>query len=312
MLDDFRALAVFVSVADEGGFSQAGRILKISPSVVSHHIGKLEERLGVALFFRSTRSMSLTLEGQQILEHARRMVTARQDAIDSIASETNQLVGSLRVTVPTFVIDTWIYERILQFTLRHPNISLDIKMTDSAVDLINQRYDLAVRFGVLKDSALKSRRIGQFERVLVASPAYLATVEPINEITDLKRCVFVAMSSVPTHMTFIGSGNSHEFKPRHSRFQINSVSGAKAAVLAGLGIQRLPLFAVQKNIADGSLAHVLPQWALETLGVYAVWPETGPRKLLTQKLLEFLTEDGAAGSHGCSASVASSLQGAPR
>ncbi len=288
MLDDFRALAIFVAVADEGGFSQAGRALRVSTSVVSHHISKLEERLGVALFFRTTRSMSLTAEGRSMLEYARRMVEAKQAAIDSLAFDAEEPVGSLRVTITTFGADTWVYQRLLDFAKRFRRVALEVYMTDTAVDLVKGGYDLGVRFGVLKDSSLKSRRVGDFKRVLVGAPEYLRQRPPISAVDDLKHCDFIAVGQLPTGIELKKGRKTESFSPHKPRIQVNSVGAARAAIIAGLGIQRLPSSAVQDALDDGSLVRVLPDWELPLLGVHAIWPEVGPRKQLTQRLIDFL------------------------
>lgn len=102
MIDDFKGLAVFVAVTESGSFSAAGRRLNLSTSVVSHHVSRLESKLGVSLFFRSTRALSLTSEGHKILDAAKRMVSAGSEAIDALAGEIDQPVGALRMTIPAF------------------------------------------------------------------------------------------------------------------------------------------------------------------------------------------------------------------
>lgn len=290
MLDDFRALAVFVAVAEEGSFSGAGRQLRLSTSVVSHHISKLEERLGVPLFFRSTRSMSLTAEGEGILESARRMVEAKQAVLDSLAAGSDQPVGHLRITIPTFGENTWICQGLLAFAQKHDSVSLDLHLSDTAVDLIKEGYDLGFRFGNLKDSSLKTRRVGDFERILVASAAYLRQRPSIDTVDDLKHCDFISLGTLPTGITLTRGKQSQKFEPPKTRIHVNTVAAGKAAILAGLGIQRLPKMAVDNELKNGSLIHVLPDWALPTLGVYAIWPQSGQRKQLTQRLIEHLMQ----------------------
>lgn len=126
MSDNYRGLAVFVAVHNAGSFSAAGRRLKLSTSVVSHHISKLEERLGVALFFRSTRSLSLTSEGARILEAAQRMVSAGDEALDALSDHSEQPVGALRLTLPAFGLNSAIHQAIWNFAKLHPMVALSI------------------------------------------------------------------------------------------------------------------------------------------------------------------------------------------
>ncbi|MEM9173575.1 MAG: LysR family transcriptional regulator, partial [Pseudomonadota bacterium] len=192
MIEDYRALAVFVAVADNGSFTQAGRHLHLSTSVVSHHISRLEEKLGISLFFRSTRAMSLTPEGERMLAPARRMVIAAEQALDSLSDESEQPVGELRITAPAFWDATEFNRRIWRFAQRFPQIRIKLHATDDQRDLIKEGFDLALRFGELSDSNLKSKRIGSFRRVLVSSPQYLKTRPPIKHPDDLQHCEFIA------------------------------------------------------------------------------------------------------------------------
>ena len=176
MIEDYRGLAVFVAVVDAGSFSAAARRLKLSTSVVSHHVSKLEAKLGTPLFFRSTRSLSLTGEGHQILDAARRMVNAGEEAIDALADHIDQPVGALRITLPAFGDNSPVHKAIWQFAHNHPMVAISLHSSDYLADLVKDGFDLAIRLGTLSDSSLKNRRIGTFSRALVASPEYLAAV----------------------------------------------------------------------------------------------------------------------------------------
>ncbi|MEO0903791.1 MAG: LysR family transcriptional regulator, partial [Pseudomonadota bacterium] len=200
-MDEYRSLAVFAAVHDAGSFSAAGRRLKLSTSVVSHHVSKLEDKVGASLFFRSTRSLSLTPEGAAILPAARAMVAAAKDALDVLAATNDQLVGALRVTLPALGDRNPLNRAILQFAGEHPLVSVTIHNSDHQVDLVKDGFDLAIRLGVLRDSALKSKRIGTFGRKIVASPDYLAKRPPIKTLTDLQKCDFIALAMLPNTIT---------------------------------------------------------------------------------------------------------------
>lgn len=288
MADDYRGLAAFAAVADAGSFSGAAKRLKISTSVVSHHISKLEASLGTTLLYRSTRSLSLTLEGEKILPAARRMVASAEEAIDLLADDLDQLVGSLRVTMPTFGIHTPVHRAVWDFVREHPMVALSLTSSDRAIDLVGEGFDLGIRLGALSDSSLKSRRIGAFHRALVASPDYLAGVGPLKGPEDLKVCEFVALAMLPTQVAMIRSGEEIVFEPENVRLEVDTVAAAKAAVQAGLGMQRLPLSEVQAELNSGELVDPLPGWHPPELGVFAVWPDSGPQKKLTRRLVDFL------------------------
>ncbi len=288
MIDDFRALGVFVSVADAGSFSAAGRRLKLSTSVVSHHISRLETKLGSSLFFRSTRALSLTPEGEAMLGPARRMVRAGEEALDSLTDMSEEPVGALRVTMPAFGDRSSVHNAIWAFARTHPKVTLSLHSSDRQVDLVREGFDLGIRMGTLSDSSLMQRRIGTLRRVLVAAPAYLERRPPIRTIRDLQTCDIIGIVMLPKVMTLQRNGEEVRFEPEHSRVEVDSISGAKSAILAGLGVQHMPMSETEQNLADGSLVEVLPDWKLPDLGIYAVWPDGGPQKRLTRRLIDFL------------------------
>lgn len=288
MSDDYRGLAVFVAVSDAGSFSAAGRRLKLSTSVVSHHVSKLEAKLGVPLFFRSTRSLSLTGEGRQIIDAARRMVSAGEEALDALADHGDQPVGALRITLPAFGTGSSVHQAIWNFAKAHPMVALTIRSSDRAIDLVREGYDLAVRLGALNDSTLKSRRIGSFHRKLVAARSYVQGRAPIQDLSDLIACEFVSLAMLPDTLTLNRDDEEIAITLHNSRLEVDSVMAGKAAVLAGLGVMNLPLNEIENELLSGELVEVVPEWKLASLGVYAVWPDSGPQKKLTRRLIDFL------------------------
>lgn len=293
MIDDYRSLAVFNAVADAGSFSAAARHLRLSTSVVSHHVSKLEARLGVTLLFRSTRSLSLTPEGSLIRDAVRRMVQSGEEAIDLLADEADQPVGALRVAIPAFGGQGAVQEGIWAFARAYPMVALSLSSSDTQVDLFKDGFDLAIRVGNLADSSLKSRRIGEFRRVLVAAPHYLAAQGPVDTIDDLKACDFVGLSMVSDDITLERGGEAVSFAPENVRLEVDSVAAAEAAIRMGLGVQRLPLPGIARDLETGDLVELLPEWRLPELGVYAVWPDSGPQKRLTRLLIDFLADKRA-------------------
>lgn len=288
MIDTFRNLAVFVAVADAGSFSGAGRALKLSTSVVSHHITRLEERLETPLFFRSTRSLTLTSEGERVLHSARRMVAAGEDAIDALADIGDQPVGALKISLPTFGDQSPIHRAIWGFAKAYPMVSMSIQSTDRQVDLVREGFDLAVRLGVLADSSLKSRRIGTFERRLVASPDAIERMGPMTSLETLAQAEFISYNMLPDKITLTNGREDVEIVPENIRIEVNSISAGREAALAGLGVLNLPENEILNDLATGTLVEVLPTWRLPTLGVFVVWPDTGAEKRLTKRLIDHL------------------------
>ncbi len=287
-MDEYRGLAVFVAVHEAGSFSGAGRRLKLSTSVVSHHISKLEAKVGASLFFRSTRSLSLTPEGQTILQAARAMVNAADEALDLLTETSEQPAGALRLTLPALGERSPLHRSILRFVRAHPMVAVSMHTSEYPVDLVKEGFDLAFRLGVLKDSAMMSKRIGSFGRKLVASPDYLAGRPKVETLEDLQACDFISMAMLPDAITLLRDGEQFSFEPEHVRLEVHSLSSAKLAALEGLGVQHLPNSEADAEIAQGRLVEVLPQWSLHELGIFAVWPDIGPQKKLTRRLIEFV------------------------
>ncbi|WP_371168979.1 LysR family transcriptional regulator [Aliiroseovarius sp. 2305UL8-7] len=290
-MDEYRGLAVFVAVAEAGSFSGAGRRLKLSTSVVSHHISKLEAKIGASLFFRSTRSLSLTAEGRASLPAARAMVDAAQEAMDVLAETSDQPTGALRVTLPAFGDRSPLHRAIWRFARKYPMVAVSIHANDYPVDLVKEGYDLAIRLGVLKDSTMMSKRIGSFRRKLVASPEYLASRPKIRSVEDLLACDFISIAMLSDKITLLKADEQFSFEPENVRVEVHSLASAKSAILEGLGIQHLPDSEADDEIAAGMMVEVLPQWSLPELGIYAVWPDIGPQKKLTRRLIDFLKEN---------------------
>jgi len=289
MIDDYRSLAVFDAVANAGSFSAAAKKLRLSTSVVSHHVSKLEAKLGVSLLYRSTRSLSLTPEGKLIRESVRAMVTAGEDALDLLAEDMDQPVGALRIAVPAFGRFEPAQEKIWNFARAHPHVSISLSSSDRSVDLIKEGFDIGIRLGKLSDSNLKSRKVGTFQRAMVASKSYLETRGPITTFEDLRTCDFVSFAMLPDEITLIRDGETVSFTPENTRLEVDSVVAAKAAICKGLGVQRLPRSEVAQELKSGELIELLPDWHPPELGVFAVWPDSGPQKKLTRRLIDFLT-----------------------
>ncbi len=141
---------------------------------------------------------------------------------------------------------------------------------------------MTIRFGALSDSALRSRKIGTFERCLVAAPSYLETIETLVVPQDLTRCDFVLLDMLSEKLVLERGHEKVTFQPEQSRILVDSISCARSAVLAGLGVQKLPVSEVGKDLAAGRLKRVLPEWSLPTLDIHAVWPESSHRSILVR------------------------------
>lgn len=290
MLNDYRAIAIFLAVADSGSFTKAGKALNLSTSVVSHNISKLEEETGTALFFRSSRTVTITAAGKSILATSREMVEAGNRTIDKLTMQSEELLGSLRVTFPAFGDQTRLHKLIWEFSRLHPLVDIYLSSTDRQTDIVKEGFDLAIRLGELSSSSLKCRRITDFTRTLVASPNYLAKIGSVRSIDDLKSCDFVSISIVSNIITLINGKEKITFSPSNVRISVDSISAAKCAILEGLGVQHLPSSEVEVELQSGELIQILPEWSPPILGVYAVWSDSGYQKRLTRTFIDSLMQ----------------------
>ncbi len=290
MIDDLRALAIFAKVAEAGSFSAAARSLRLSTSVVSHHVKGLEDRHGVSLLHRSTRALSLTSEGERLLECVRRMMDAAEEGLDAIADISAEPAGALRVSAPAFINNGPQEKALWGFAKRYPNVAITLHSSDIPVNMVAEGIDIGIRLGELPDSSLQCRKIGTFERRLVAAPSYLETIEQLQTPQDLANCDFILCDTIPEDFALKRGSEEITIHAEQSRILMNSVGSARSALLAGLGIQRLPLSEVEDDLTAGRLIQLLPDWSLPTLNIYAVWSPSSHRNSLVKLLLEFLID----------------------
>jgi DNA-binding transcriptional LysR family regulator len=259
----------FVAVAHAASFSQAARKLGRSTSQVSRDIALLENRLGLRLFYRTTRRVSLTDAGQHFLDRCRKLIEERDDAIASISAEERELHGHLRMTCSVAYGERFIVPLITTFSLRHPQLSIDIELTDTMLDLVGEGFDLAIRFGHLANSSLIATRLASRTRRLCASPAYLQAAGAPQSLADLTQHACIR-GTAPT-WAFTLNGRPFSFKPV-GRWRCNSGMAVLDAALQGLGLCQLPDFYVREPLQNGALVSLLDEFIPADEGVWAVYP----------------------------------------
>ena len=288
MIDLLRQMAIFAKAVDHGSFRGAAKALNLSPSVVSHHISQLEEHLGTALLYRTTRKISVTDDGARLLEKARIMIGAAEAGLEELSDRGRDLSGHLSLTMPAVMAQTVVTERIAHFTRTHPNVRLSIDLSDARRELIGAGFDLAVRMGWLADSTLKARKRFDRERYLVAAPDYVKDRPPPETPKDLEDWDWLELSPVPLRPRFtLANGATSTVRP-DPRLSANDAQALRHLARSGAGLAILPNRLVHRDIADGYLTHIRPDWALEQIGVYVVWPPNAPKGGLTAHLVAAL------------------------
>jgi DNA-binding transcriptional LysR family regulator len=283
---DLNDIAVFVRVAQFESFSRAAHALGMPVSTVSRKVTALEERLGVTLIQRTTRKLSLTVQGRAYYNQCSEPLSDLVDAERVLTQTQKQLEGLLRISAPVILGQEPFYAFLSSFLKTYPRIQADLFITNLFLDLVAENIDVAIRFGELQDSSLIAQRIGKSVRYVVASPDYLHGRLPPSRPEDLRQHQCVILQ---------GRNNEAEWHLVSGRKSIKlQVSGPVAArdfqavsafTYRGHGIGLLPSTYCDAQIARGDLVRLLPGWSSPEIFVHAVYPT---RRFLPARLQVFL------------------------
>ncbi|CAD6365542.1 LysR family transcriptional regulator [Shewanella putrefaciens] len=288
-MDSLNGFMVFVQVAEQRSFVGAGRELGVSASAVGKSVVRLEEKLGVRLFNRSTRSVTLTAEGLLFLERSRRILAEIEAAQLELSQATGAPRGRLRVSLP--LVSSLVLPVLGEFMREYPDIELDLDFTDRMVDVIEEGFDAVVRTGEPQDSRLSARRLGNFQMRLVASPDYLALRGTPQTPADLLQhsCL---------HYRFPNSGKLETWALKQPldepKLQLptsmicNNIETRLCFALQGLGIAYLPDFAIHEPLANGRLRPILADYVQRTGTFYILWPASKHPLPKVGALVDFL------------------------
>jgi DNA-binding transcriptional LysR family regulator len=263
--DKMAGLTAFVTTVEAGSFSTASERLGTTPSAISKSVARLEQRLGAKLIRRSTRSLTLTVEGTAYYERAAPLLRGLEDA-EEVARSASTARGILRITMPSELGRLLMDALTNDFLSQHPEIRLDIGMTDRSVDLIREGYDLALRAGKLSDSDLAVRTLGELPMALIASPEHLKRNGRPRSLDDLSRAMHVRymLGGRPFPIRFMdGSVVAPE-----GRLDLDSGFALRLAALNGVGIAYLLRCTVEADIRSKHLEVVLPQRQLERVPLH--------------------------------------------
>ena len=290
MIDDLRAIAIFAESIRQGSFRGAAKKLALSPSVVSYHVSELEKRVGTALIYRSTRKLSLTHEGRRLYGHALNMLTSAEQGLSEIFSKGPELRGKLTIAATAALMRSPLNDKIAAFHKLHPKIELNISYSDVRQDLIASGIDLALRAGQMADSSLKTRRIGEIRRRLVCAPAYLGDKTPPTRPQDLEGWDWIRLEMLPGFRTLRKRGRPPVQVRQNGRISVDSAEAMTQLCLQGLGLATPPDYLVEQDLAAGRLIAILPDWSVEPMPLYAVWPDNVAANNNTRALVEHLTK----------------------
>lgn len=291
MLDRLTGLEVFAKVAAAGSFSAAGRTLGLSQTMVTKHIAALEAHLGVRLFHRSTRKLSITDAGRNYLESAERILADVEAADSAVAADRIEAKGLLRLSAPVSFGTGQIAPLLPEFAQRFPLVSVELGLNDRLVDLADEGWDLAIRVGSLADSSLIARRIAPCRTVLCASPAYLKAHGTPRTVASLAghNCLGYTLSRLAgaDHWAFGKRGDVSVNVAGNLR--ANNGDALLAAAVAGQGLVYQPTFVAADELRAGTLVAIpLDHPTVEFGGIYAIYPPDRHPAAKLRAFIDFL------------------------
>ncbi len=287
-MQDLNDVRAFLEVSRSGSFGQAARVRGLSKSMVSRRIVRLELSLGAQLLNRTTRGVMVTDAGATFVAHAERAIAELEAAREALRQDGGEVEGQLRIAAPLSFGTRHVAPVLAELALRHPRLRIYASYSDRRVDLMAERYDVAIRLGSLPDSSLVARRIAPMYGALVASPAYIARHGEPAALADL--AVHEAVIQGTTTWRLHDGKREHNVSV-HGRFESDSGEATLSATLAGVGIAMLPTFLAGEHIGSGKLVVLLTQYRIPEFGLYVVRPPPAthtPRAVLA--LTEILVE----------------------
>ncbi|MBB4817168.1 DNA-binding transcriptional LysR family regulator [Pseudomonas alcaligenes] len=283
----WEGLDEFVAVAETGRFTAAAERLGLSSSHVSRQVARLEERLQTRLFYRSTRKVALTEAGQTFLQHCQRLVDARDEALRAVNDLTGEPKGLLRMTCAVAYGERFIVPLVNEFMARHPQLRVEIELSNRPLDLVHEGLDLAIRLGRLQDSRLVATRLAPRVMYLCAAPSYLERYGRPHSLSELGRHNCLIGSS--DQWSFLAEGREQTVRVQ-GNWRCNSGEAVLDAALRGFGLCQLPDYYVLEHLQNGRLVSLLEQHQPPNTAVWAIYPQQRHLSPKVRQLVDLLKE----------------------
>lgn len=291
---DTEGIRLFVMAADMLNISAAGRKLGLAPAVASARLAKLEHQIGADLLHRSTRKVSLSLEGAEFLPYAREILAQEAAAKAALGHEYREVSGTLRFAASSTFAQAYIAPLLPEFLERYPKLNLELKLSDMQMDLIEGGFDLALRNYAISDSSLRARKLADDQRLLCASPAYVKRFgmpKTPQELRDHQLLVF--RHTEPRILIAKHTNASSSFPPPGAATRVVCDDGAsmKVATLAGVGISMHTFWNIHQELKDGTLIRILPDYEVEDhSAIWLVYPKSNVLTAKVRVFIDFLLE----------------------
>jgi len=291
MVTETNELVVFHSVVKHSSFAKAAEELSLSPSGVSRIVTRLEERLGVRLVQRTTRSLSLTEAGTAFHARASQILDDLADAEAEVQKATAHPRGNLRVTASLMFGQRYVMPILSDLLERFPEISIDLSLTNRFVDIIDEGIDLAIRIGALSDSRLIARRLCTNQRVLVAAPSYIERHGAPEHPEELSQheCIIYTGFAKPREWKLLGPDGPVSVSVA-GRVATNNMEVVDNTSKKGLGISVGPTMSAYQALMAGDLVRILPSYAFEPSAIFAVYPSARQLSTKVRAVVDFLIE----------------------
>jgi DNA-binding transcriptional LysR family regulator len=282
---DVRSLSLFADVVKTRSFTRTAERHGVTKSAVSKQIASLESELGVQLFVRTTRKLSLTDVGERVHAHCLR-IAEELDALHEAAHSTSRdVAGHLRIAAPAALGRTYLMQLLAEFLALHPKLSAEVFPSDAFVDLVAERIDVALRVGRVSETSLVTRKLARVPILLCAAPSYLAKTSPPRAPRHLDQHSFILHGGMDAARLTLKRGARSELVTGRGRLSCADGPAAMTAAEAGFGIFVGPLFEIGEALREGRLVQVLPEWSLDELTLQVVYP---PRKHAPRRVREWV------------------------
>ena len=285
-MDMFVSMSVFRRVVEAGSFSAVARAMTLSQPTVSKHVAALERRLGARLINRSTRQLNLTDAGRDYYEHCVRILDDLAEVETRVGGGKSQPEGMLRVSMPMAFGRLQVLPHLWRFLAEYPDLNIDLLMDDHNIDLLKEGVDVVIRMGPMASSSLIAQKIGDFARVAIASPEYLADHGEPKVPADLKHhdCLVFTLLATQNEWHFRSLKGAEKIRV-DGRFSSNSPDAIREAALAGMGIAVVPLWLIQDYLEQGQLKIILGDYKPIPIEIHAAYPD---RRFVPSKVRYFI------------------------
>ncbi|MEL0653915.1 LysR family transcriptional regulator [Pseudoalteromonas issachenkonii] len=286
-MDTIIGIKTIIAVVETGSFTAAGDRLGLSKALVSKYVGIVEQDLGVRLFNRSTRRISITEAGQSYYTSVVPVIESYSEMLDNLSGQTALASGKLRVSAPVSFGESNLAPLMPELLNRYPDLSIDLVLSDKTIDLLEEGVDLAIRIGSVSDSNLIARQITSYPLILCASAEYIQRFGAPASVNELEQHATVIDSNfkIGRHWPLVSPSGEALTANVNSRVSVNNPQAVKEVVVAGGGIGLIPEIVVRDDIASGNLVQVMADYKTFEFGLFAIYPH---RKFVAQKVTSFI------------------------